>query len=241
MNRVTFRHSIVPILIDISIVKSSTYDKTTRRFKTTYTTDESNVFDNPEVYEIEIEVDNLGLGLNKVIDSSSKLLSSLKLAIKYVLMGLQESNFPISYLEQKQILHQYMNLIYEDNYHSDKPIYPSNFIGPSSYTLQMENITLLNDNANIPNIRKNYTVTDKADGERHMMYISGNGKIYVINKNMKVIFTGSITQEKEVFDTLLDGEIVLHDKYGKYIQLYAAFDIYFHNKKDVRSNGFVPI
>ena len=40
------------------------------------------------------------------------------------------------------------------------------------------NIELINENSNIPNIRSNYTVTDKADGDRSMMIISEKGKIY---------------------------------------------------------------
>ena len=49
------------------------------------------------------------------------------------------------------------------------------------------------ENIQVPNIRKNFTVTDKADGERRLMYISSNGKIYLINTNMKLLFTGCKT------------------------------------------------
>ena len=59
------------------------------------------------------------------------------------------------------------------------------FIGPSSYTLEMENIVDSNEN-NIPNIRNNYTVTDKADGDRKLLYVSEDGKLYLIDTNMKV-------------------------------------------------------
>jgi hypothetical protein len=42
------------------------------------------------------------------------------------------------------------------------------------------------------------------------MFISGTGKIYLINNNMQVVFTGAITQNKDTFNSLVDGENVLH-------------------------------
>jgi hypothetical protein len=58
---------------------------------------------------------------------------------------------------------------------------------------------------------------------------------------MEVIFTGVQTAEKSVFYSLLDGELISHDKGGKFINLYAAFDIYYVGKEDSRSLPFVPI
>jgi len=117
-------------------------------------------------------------------------------------------------------------------------VYSKNFIGPSSCTLQIINIVPINENSNVPNIRNNYTVTDKADGDRHLMMISNVGKIYLINTNMKVIFTGATTTNKELFNSVLDGELIYHNKYGEFINLFAAFDIYFVKNEDVRSYGF---
>ena len=119
------------------------------------------------------------------------------------------------------------------------------FIGPSSMTLQIENIQSNNGGAgeevsNVINITKNYTVTEKADGERKLLYIDQNGKIYLIDTNMNVIFTGAKTIEKTVFNSLLDGEHIKKDKSDNDIHLYAAFDIYIINKKSVREFPFYP-
>ena len=84
-------------------------------------------------------------------------------------------------------------------------VFNSSFIGPSSYTLQMANIAPVNQQTNIPNIRNDYTVTDKADGQRFMMFISGSGKIYLISNNMQVVFTGALTQNKDILNSLVDG------------------------------------
>ena len=51
-------------------------------------------------------------------------------------------------------------------------IYPSHFIGPSSYTLQMSNIGEVSPEETLPNIRNNYTVTDKADGLRKLLFVA---------------------------------------------------------------------
>ena len=116
----------------------------------------------------------------------------------------------------------------------NRRVLPKDFIGPASFTLQIENIVEETENTLITNIRKNYTVTEKADGERKLLYISDEGKIYMIDTNMNVIFTGAKTSEKTIFQSLLDGEHIKNDKNGNYIQLYMAFDVYYINKKSVR-------
>ena len=50
---------------------------------------------------------------------------------------------------------------------------------------------------------------------------------------MQVIFTGAKTINKDIFNTLLDGELIANDKFGKFINLYAAFYIYYLKKIDV--------
>ena len=111
---------------------------------------------------------------------------------------------------------------------------PRDFTGPSSFTLQLENIIEQDEDNKQPNIRNDYTVTDKADGERKLLYIASDGKIYMIDTNMNVIFTGSKTNEKTIFDSLIDGEHIKYDKNGNYIQLYAAFDVYYIHTKNTR-------
>ena len=50
---------------------------------------------------------------------------------------------------------------------------------------------------------------------------------------MNIEFTGCYTDEKDLFNTLIDGEHILHDKYNNFINTYAAFDIYYINTKNV--------
>jgi len=240
INRVTFTHSDYPFNVDISITKNT--DKYGRDVKTYYTTEESGIFEKPEVYEIEIEVDNTKIGPGTKTNTPDSLLQSLRKVIKYILGGLQGTNYPISYSEQRLVLEEYMKMIWKEEYNpndlnqKNKNKY---FIGPSSITLQMVNVSQPNENSTQVNIRKDFVVTEKADGERHLMYVNNEGKIYLINMNMKVIFTGAKTTNEQCFNCLVDGELIYHDKKGNFINLYAAFDIYYYKKEDVRKNTFM--
>lgn len=246
MNRVTFVHNSLPFKVDLSIVRSSTKQDKGLMIKS-YTIEESNVFNNSEIYEIEVEV----LSDAKIVYKTADELSiGLQSVVKDVLCGLQKTNYPISYPEQKEILQNYHKLLFENDYKErgetyvvKDRIYPSDFIGPSLVTLDIQNIGPLNPNVVIPNITEPeaYCVTEKADGERNLLYVNKSGKIYLINMNMTVIFTGAKTTQEACFNALLDGELILHNKKKDYINKFAAFDIYYENGLDVRHIPFVEV
>ena len=238
LNRVTFRHPDYPVLVDISIIKST--EIVDKKPKTYYSTTDSNIFNREETYEIELEVDNRAIGPGTRFNNPKIILESIRKVIKFVLSGLQGTNFPISYPEQKLTLNSYMEMLHKDNFDPKKWVHSGNFIGPNSITLQLINVAPIDENSTEPNIRENFVVTDKADGDRHLMYINENGKIYLINTTMDIIFTGAKSFEKEYFNSILDGELIKHNKLGTFINLYAAFDIYYLAKQDVRALSFVP-
>jgi curved DNA-binding protein CbpA len=247
INRISFKHSQFPIRIDMSIVKESNteeYEFRGRkqiRLKPEYTIETSNVFNNTEKYEIELEVLNYKVGAATNFSNSKLLSPVLRKIIKFVLSGLQNTNYPISYTDIQNIGIEYLKTINGKDYNEKMRMLPKFFPGPGSTTLQIRNIAPINEDANIPNIRNNYTVTDKADGIRKLLYIAQTGKIYLIDTNMNIQFTGAITKNVELKETILDGEHILHNKKGEFINLYAAFDIYIINKKNVRSNSFIPL
>ena len=245
INRVTFKNDEYPFVVDLSIVKFG--NKGPDKFGNenrgpiirVYTLEESNVLNNQEIYEIEIELVNNEIGPGTKFNNPESILDALRKLIKYVLGGLQGTNFPISYPEQKTVIETYMKMIWKDEYDASKRVNSKHFIGPNSITLQLVNIAPIDENSNYPNIRKDFVVTDKADGERHLLFITNNGNIYLINTSMDVIFTGAKTENKDCFNTLIDGELILHNKSGGFLNLYAAFDIYYMNKMDVRSFTFM--
>jgi len=240
IKRFTFKHDNYPLKVDCSIVRSST--KRGRRLIPEYRIESSNVFSNNETYEIEIELLKHGFplafgGTRLEALEFQNVLSILKRIIKYVLSGLQNSNFPISSQEQSSVMDNYLNMIHQGKRDAKKyPWYSSrNFVGFSSVSLELSNIAAINEESDVPNIRKPYTVTEKADGIRKLLYINKNGKVYFIDVNMNVQFTGIIAENRDYHESLIDGEHVLHDKFGKFINYYMAFDAYYVGREDIRS------
>lgn len=251
INRIQMKKINLPFTIDFSIVKRShrgvVQDKYLKRgFQRPrqieipeYTITESKVFDDDHRYEIEIEWLPFHIREDTSYDSD-KLISELKQIIKYILSGLQQTNYPISYKEQKDIISKYAELSKGTYYKPEMRISSRDFIGPSSNTLQLINILPVNQDSIVPNIINDYTVTDKADGDRKLLFVNSIGKVYLIDTNMNVQFTGCKVDEF-MGNTILDGEHILHDKMGKFINLYAAFDIYILDGKDKRALEFVTM
>lgn len=238
IKRFTFLSENYPLKVDCSIIRSSNRN---RRFMIPeYRIESSGVFSNPETYEIEIELlkdgfpTSWGETTQSVLESTN-VLTIFKRTIKSILSGLQNSNFPISITEQKKVLDNYMNLTHQGKNHGDFPIKSRDFVGFSSISLEMDNIISMNDDSDLPNLRNPYTVTEKADGLRKLLYISKGGKIYLIDVNMNVQFTGVISDNLDYHESLLDGEHVLHSKEGEYINYYMAFDAYYMGREDIRA------
>ena len=236
INRVEFRNDS-PCVVHLSIVK--------QHYEPVYNLQQTNLFQLNETYEIEVEMNyqkikNMGDSITEDFKSVyDELLQSFKKTIQDVLCGVQNTDFPISNREKEDVLKEYYTLI---NEHEREKI-PRNlfnshyFIGPSSVTLHQRHIIIPDDNVKAPNIRKNYTVTEKTDGERCLLFVTKE-RIYFINNRMDVIFTGCINKSKHG-KTILDGEYVRFDKNGRILNSYYAFDIYFLNGKDIRDREFL--
>ena len=148
INRVRFSHPDYPVFLDISIVKNSA--KTNKYIPIPqYTVQDAKLFQSHEEYEIELEVDNSRVGPGSAFETNADLLKGMRKAIRLVLSGIQESNYPISFSERDRMLMDYMHLVHGEehmqnllNEHGSlkKRIMPKDFVGPSSSTLQLENI-----------------------------------------------------------------------------------------------------
>lgn len=231
MNRIELSHVDFPsIRVDMSIVKSNLDDEGKLQKEKQFSS--SRLFEQPETYEIEIELYDTAY----IIKNMKQLTSSIQRVIKYVSCGMQNTDYPIPYSQQRQILNEYNNYIHK-NEKELKYINNKLFIGPSSYTLQIQNITKDPDNT-LPNISSDFAVTDKADGERRLCIITKIGKIYFIDMNMRVQYTGVYTNNASAFGTIIDGEYIEKDKSGKRINVFAAFDLYFQETRNYRTEPF---
>lgn len=257
MNRVSFSVGEEGLIkVDASIVKSSNQDDR-GNFIPVRDIHQSGVFKNFEKHEIELELSNENILTHKPNQGTSnqyaKLISrEMQKTIRKVQVGLQKSPFPIPKDEMVQILENYIRVIHGAK--KETPIEriigrqgitsPKNFIGPSSVTLQFENIYSpeeSNNTSNLPCVKKGYTVTEKADGTRCLLFIAENMKIYLIDMNLNVIYTGiQLKKGLSVKNIILDGEYITKDKNSTPISSFMAFDMYFNSFGDIRQLPFIP-
>jgi mRNA (guanine-N7-)-methyltransferase len=236
ISRIRFKNAMNPqIVIDMSVVRSSSSTFVNRKYENTYyhNVADSKVFSNQFSYEIEAELNNK---LISVKDSVAQIVGLIHKTSKLILCGIQNTNFPISMSEKSNVLANYSEVVYGKVF---PKMFPNNFIGPSSVTLQRHNIIPPNPQNKEPNILTIYAVTDKADGERNMLFISKTGGIYLISTGMDVLSTGTHTEDVGHFNTLIDGELIKLDKNGKFINRFVAFDIYYFNNVEYRKNAFI--
>ena len=102
INRFTLTHPDYPVNIDVSIVKQSI--RRGKFIERTYNFIDAKIQESPEVFEIEIEIDNKRVGVETKFPTAAELLIPVKKCITLILSGLQQTNFPISYPEQKRNL-----------------------------------------------------------------------------------------------------------------------------------------
>jgi hypothetical protein len=236
VSRIRFKNVLDSrIIIDMTTVRSSSTTFANRRQENIfyYSIADSNVFDNQTSFEIEAELNNVRFTERDIV---AEVVGLIHRTSKLILCGIQNTNFPISITEKSEVLANYSEIIYGKVF---PKLYPNNFIGPSSVTLQRHNITPTDTQNKEPNILTTYAVTDKADGDRHLLIITKKGGIYLISTGMDVLSTGTHTENNSHFDTLIDGELIKHDKNGKFINRFVAFDVYYFNHKDYRKEPFM--
>jgi hypothetical protein len=223
MNRVTFTHESFPFKIDLSVVKMSTHNE--------YSYKQAKLNKISETFEIEIELDNLKL--QKYFKNKIDALKTTELfnkCITHVLSGLQQTNFPTSVTHNELIFNKYKSILKTDIL---------KFAGPSSKTLQLSNLIkdVVGDKEHV-SVCSDFSVTDKADGDRKLLFIV-NKSIYMITSTLKLQYTGVILNNNSLDNTIFDGEHILHDKHGNYINLYAAFDMYYLKGNSIRHLPFI--
>ncbi len=204
--------------IDLTILKQSKLSKI--KFI------ESGVNCCKEHFEIEIEFikpKNIILDNNKIYENYTQQFFKI---LAQILSEIHNTELLISNNEYENIKKNYLELIKKK-----KNFYNINkeFFGPKPVALELQNL-LEEPPYNTPSILNNYTVTDKADGERMLLYIDTNKQIYLINDRLKIYKTG-LTNEN--INTLIDGEYISTNLSNENIKLYMCFDIYFLNNMDV--------
>jgi len=154
-----------------------------------------------------------------------------------VLQNRQDNFFVIPGNEKRRVVTEYRGIV-QNNY----------FVGAQPETLHKEKISKL--------YKSEYSVTDKADGERTFMIIDKNGGVYFMDSNLNKVFKTDLvsckleesSQEEDTsstlsslscddqnskklyYSTIIDGELIKHDN-----KIYfMAFDILAYNNRDLR-------
>jgi hypothetical protein len=158
--------------------------------------------------------------------------------LQTVIRGMQlisMSSMLLSKAQQRDVLNQYHKLVKDDieisGYNKKANNIP--LLAPKPVTLELVNLVDPKTYGAV-SILNEYTVTEKADGERVLMYINNIGRVYLINNTNNIEDTG-MKVSKEGHNSLIDGEYVkcVKRKDNADKGLYAAFDIYYVNGKKV--------
>lgn len=180
----------------------------------------------PESYEIEIEVVKR---MPKIID---KVVKGLVSAMVHVYSVMHDETHVITEDEKQRVFESYLR-----EFHSDKKkpegviksrarVQPQEyFVGPQPITLEMKN--MVKDVLGNVCILDDYTVTEKADGERCNIYVNEDGRCYFVNNRLSVKYIG--VKLNSIKKTLLDGEYITVDILGRSVSIYAIFDVYYDN------------
>lgn len=230
------------IRYDFTVVKASSVN---RNFLCHHGFATSGLIGAPETYEVEIEYTGHGANdaqpkkrgrVSKVAGEGHAVNDLFNAMITIYLIFNDETRY-VSPGVKKEALGNYLRLCFGQAV--DATLLERNprsyFAAPQPVTLERRN--LAKPDVDVVSILEGYTVTEKADGERCLLFVNSDGHVYLINSRLGIRYTG--TKLNNLVNTLIDGEHVTKDVLGKRVSIFGAFDIYFHNTEDVRAKPLI--
>ena len=166
-------------------------------------------------YELEVDV-----SFKKSIEDNiiKEVLDKMALIIFDLERFLQQSTILVTKTESIQLIKAFNKLAYDDENESYKDL-----PGMQSASVEVQHV--------LDYIPGNYTITDKADGERYFLMIYENA-LYLLSNNLDVKKI-KILQKNNHNLTVIDGEYLYLPQYRKC--LYLSFDVLFSKGVDIRS------
>ena len=152
---------------------------------------------------------------------SEKILSYFSQHITYILTLIHNSNYILSNNEKKSILSEYKNIT-DQKASLDK----IRLILPQPVTLTQDFVNPMNPDS----IFLKYAVTEKADGERFLLFIINNKGI-LMNSKKQIYDTGVVFTDLDR-NYVFDGEYITKNIDDENIKLFMIFDIYLESSKD---------
>ena len=185
----------------------------------------SNVLKNELEYEIEVEYLGNKNGVGKKDDRA--ILSRFLQKLIIILQAVQKSYYIISEKEKIEVINQYKSLTGDYR-----------FNGPMTVSLTYSDVLEKNyeEYKNSVSIRRGYSVTDKADGERNLLIIIRDGSMFLLNRKnfLRKLDVKCPALQMSIFDV----EYLMKDKRGNNVNMAMIFDVYFVNELDVRNRIF---
>lgn len=223
---------------DFTILKTSSSQPTFLCHKGFVTSGVTNAKD---TYEVEVEYIGTKQAVKKrgrlskanVSDGASDFLHAL--VVMY--MTFKGESHYVSAKMKDEALRSYIQLVFGSFDPKQLETAPrSYFAAPQPVTLERKH--LYAPDLGVISILEKYTVTEKADGERALLYVHSDGKCFFIDSRLNIKYTG--VKLNNLVNTLLDGELITRDVLGNKINMFGVFDVYFHNSQDVRGTPLVP-
>ena len=214
---------------DLSMVRSNRTDRDGKR-NWVYKFKDENIMLNEPTYEIEVELERrhfMELGER----GEEAALKSLSASMGHVLRGMQNSTLLITKSAIRHVKTDYKTLTNTELFRGVKPFVLSVENMESAPSVEFKGAS----------IRKDYNVTDKADGLRMHGFFDGAGVFYMIDMDMSVYRTDY--RCKKLAKTLLDGEWVTQSKANEdgeksILNNFYVFDVYYYKGADVSQKHF---
>ena len=185
----------------------------------------SRVLDQRETFEVELEVTNLNIGSGSaqrrevaglLVDQLDPIFTDM---VRISLGGVALAQAT----DISQARSQYLKLV------GAGP--KRQFVGANIVALEHRDL-LKQDDGSRTISPETHVVVDKTDGERHLLFGTSEGQLFLVNK--KLMFKPTGLTVPALADSLLDGEL-LHQA-GRYY--YLAFDLLYLNGRDQRKADF---
>ena len=186
----------------------------------------SGTLENRPSYEIEVEY--LGNQKGQLTMTEDEVLSKFVELVGIHLQAIQKSYFIMGETEKEHVKKEYQQLTGLKTHNI--------FKAPLPITVEIDQLQRLTnrqylDSTNFT-LRKNYLVTEKADGERNLLFVDSLGRMYFINRQNLIRKLG--IKMPELASSILDGEYLSNQN------LFMLFDAYFFKGQPVWKQVFDP-
>lgn len=174
-------------------------------------------------YNYEIEVEWLGNkkdnSIETIVERKAYLEQTLTTfhGILTVIIQAMQSTFFILSNQERSDIHSEMVKVLKGE--------PRQYF-PKAVDLKPENVAELPTDlmGHMINVRVNYMVTEKADGERVLLFINSKGACYLVSMSGKILDIG--VSMPDYMNSLYDGEFITRTHKGELCQNVYLFDAY---------------